>query len=127
MNFETDPGKNIISRCVVMEDPFGFHVRPAALFAAAAQKFAAKVIVSKKEGPAVNGKSILGLLTLEIMHGDEVVVAACGLDAADAISTLERLFTTAFDHHEPQDLPNSNILTPPVPCVSQLEHDRVCA
>ena len=97
-------GGSLITRCFVMEDPMGFHARPAALFAKTAQQHGATILVSKKGGCCVNGKSIMGLLTLEILRGQELVVTADGADAAEAVSAIERLFADAFGQQKPDAL-----------------------
>jgi phosphotransferase system HPr (HPr) family protein len=85
--------RNLFSRSFMMESQSGFCVGLAAIFAKRARMFDANIFVSKKGGSFVNGKNIIELLTLGILHGDELVVTADGPDAADAISEIEYLFT----------------------------------
>ena len=47
----------------VIENTLGLHARPAALFVQLANKFQSDVFVEKK-GQKVNGKSIMGIMTL---------------------------------------------------------------
>ena len=79
----------------VMTHEHGFHARPAALFVRTAQRFQSDIVLSKGED-AVNGKSILGVLSLCVAAGDEVVVIADGPDAAAAIKSLGALFRSGF-------------------------------
>ena len=83
-------------RRFVMTAPMGFHVRPAALFARTAMLYEASVMIAKEDGNFVNGKGILGLLTLGVRCGEEVVVTTRGSDAGDAIAAIARLFAEAF-------------------------------
>jgi phosphocarrier protein HPr len=86
----------------VMGDPFGFHARPAALFAKTAQQYEADVLVGRQGGPAVNGKSILELLTLGVRYGEVITVATEGRDAAEAVSAIGNLFAGALGRQPSQ-------------------------
>lgn len=86
----------------VMGDPFGFHARPAALFARTARQYEADVMVGKQEGPAVNGKSILELLSLGVRYGEVITVATEGRDAVEAVSAIGNLFTGALGRQPSQ-------------------------
>ena len=85
----------------LMSPPLGFHMRPASLFAQTAQRFASTIMVGTKAGKFANGKSIMGLLTLAIMCGEDVVVSVHGEDAADALAAIARLFDDAFGEGNP--------------------------
>jgi phosphocarrier protein len=84
-----------------MEDPLGFHSRPAALCVQTAQQFDADVLVTHERGAAVNGKSIMGLLTLAIQCGEKMAVTVQGPDAAAALEALGRLLADAFGERQP--------------------------
>jgi phosphocarrier protein HPr len=71
-------------RRVVVQSPVGLHARPAALFVKAASGSGLQVTMSKGDGPAVPASSILSVLTLNVGHGDEVILRAAG-DGADAV------------------------------------------
>lgn len=83
------------TRSFRMRDPYGFHARPAALFAKTARQYAAEVMVGRSDGTCVNGKSILSLMTLAVQCGDELLVRVEGADAAEAMAAIERLFADA--------------------------------
>ncbi len=68
----------------------GLHARPAALFVQIANRFDCQVTVSK-DSEVVNGKSIMGILTLGASKGSEIIIEAKGEDAEEAILELERL------------------------------------
>ena len=82
--------KVIITNCV------GLRARPAALFVQAAGKFSSKVWVSKNEKHA-NAKSIMGLMSLEIMKGNEIVISAEGEDEHLAVRELAELINKGFE------------------------------
>ncbi|PTX90980.1 HPr family phosphocarrier protein [Opitutus sp. ER46] len=68
----------------------GLHARPARRFAETAALFTSTIRV-RKGSKAVNGKSVLGLLTLGARHLDTVTIEAEGPDAAEAVASLGRL------------------------------------
>ena len=70
-------------------------MRPAYLFAETASKF--ECIVELVKGDIrVDGKSVLGILTLGAAQGTQVTVEATGVDAESAINTLEGLLASGF-------------------------------
>ena len=71
----------------------GLHARPAALFVQKAQQFLSKVTV-KKGRKIVDGKSIMGLLTLAAGPGARISIVVDGPDAAIAMDALVRMVTT---------------------------------
>lgn len=76
-----------LRRIVVIRNPNGFHVRPAAAFAEAAGRFASTVIL-RHQDKAVDGRRILDLLMLAAAPGAEVTIEVSGPDAADALDVL---------------------------------------
>lgn len=65
----------------------GLHARPAALFVQEANKFNSEIFVEKNE-KKVNAKSIMGVMSLAISTGTEVVISAEGADAELAVRAL---------------------------------------
>ncbi len=70
----------------------GLHARPAAIFVQTAKQFSAKIIV-KKGRKIVDGKSIMGLLTLAAHQGARIAIVADGPDAEQALEALVELVT----------------------------------
>ncbi len=68
----------------------GLHARPAALFVQVANRFKATIRV-RKGRHEVDGKSIMGLLTLAASRGATIEVTTRGSDAADALHALEQI------------------------------------
>jgi phosphotransferase system HPr (HPr) family protein len=68
----------------------GLHARPAALFVQVANRFKSLIRV-KKGRHEVDGKSIMGLLTLAASRGTTIEVTTQGTDAEDAMHALEQL------------------------------------
>lgn len=65
----------------------GFHARPASLFVKMASGFKSDVTLSYQENK-VNGKSIMGILTLGAACGSEVTISVDGEDETEALSAL---------------------------------------
>ena len=72
---------------VVVRNPQGLHMRPAMMFARIAARFRSAVTV-RRQDRAVNGKSLLNLMTLAALPGTELVVEVSGEDAAAALPVL---------------------------------------
>ncbi len=79
-------------RTVTVIHKQGLHARPAALFVQIAKKFDSRITV-KKGRRSVDGKSIMGLLTLAARQGARISVVIDGPDAHDALDKLCRLLT----------------------------------
>lgn len=77
---------------VVIKNPQGLHARPAAMFVQIASKYNANVALQKGE-ERVNGKSIMGILTLGIEQNSKVVLEADGCDADEVVAELTQLLT----------------------------------
>ncbi len=73
----------------------GLHARASARFVQCAAKFDASVTVTK-DGHAVSGTSIMGLMMLGAGPGSEVIVRARGEQAREALDALEHLLATKF-------------------------------
>ena len=87
-------------RTVVVASSHGLHARPAALFTQTAAKAGVPVKVAKG-GRSVDATSILGVISLGIDHGDEVVLSAEGEGADEALDALEQLLVIDHDAEGP--------------------------
>jgi len=80
-------------RTVVVASRIGLHARPASLVSLAAAGTGVPMQIAA-HGRSVNAASILGILSLDVSHGDEVVVSADDPAAVDTIiALLERDLT----------------------------------
>ena len=84
---------------VTIVNRLGLHARAAAKFVHLASRFSARVMVSK-DGTRVDGKSILGLLTLAAAKGTRLHVIATGDDEAAAAGALVELIRSRFGEDE---------------------------
>lgn len=66
----------------------GIHARPATLLVQTASKFASDIQLEYK-GKSVNLKSIMGVMSLGVGQGADVVITADGEDAAEALAGIE--------------------------------------
>jgi phosphocarrier protein HPr len=82
-------------RTLTIVNRFGIHARPAALFVKTASQFESDILV-EKDGAAVSGKSIMGLLTIEGSQGSVLKVTASGADAEQALDALQELIEQKF-------------------------------
>ncbi len=73
----------------------GLHARAAAQLVQTANRYRSDVHV-EKDGVQVNGKSIMGVLTLAAAKGTEIVVSCEGEDATDAMKALATLIEAGF-------------------------------
>jgi len=87
-------GKVIVYELVI-ENQSGLHARPAAAFVKMANNFRAEITVTK-DGDSVNGKSIMGLLTLAAARGTKLVIEAEGDDATEAVDAIQSLVEGNF-------------------------------
>jgi phosphocarrier protein len=78
-----------------LKNKLGMHARAAALFVRIAQKYRSEIFI-ERNGQTVNGKSILGILTLACPMGGMITVSARGADAAQALIELEALIENKF-------------------------------
>jgi phosphocarrier protein HPr len=86
----------MVEKTVTIKNRAGIHARPAALLVQTANRFAANIFL-EKDGEKINGKSIMGILTLAATYNSPIKIIADGNDEADALQTICRLFETKFE------------------------------
>lgn len=77
----------------------GLHARASAKFVQLADRFQAKITVSKEQN-TVGGTSIMGLMMLAAGIGSSIRVSAEGPDAAEAIAAIAALVANRFGEEE---------------------------
>ncbi|MBA3319102.1 MAG: HPr family phosphocarrier protein [Gemmatimonadales bacterium] len=73
----------------------GLHARPAAKIVRLASTFEAEIELFK-DGLAVNGKSIMGVMMLAAECGSSIVIRADGHDAEQAVEAITQLVSGGF-------------------------------
>ncbi|HYW35654.1 MAG TPA: HPr family phosphocarrier protein [Balneolaceae bacterium] len=85
----------MIKEKVKIVNDMGLHARPAALLVDTATKFESDFYISKKDR-RVNGKSILGVMTLAAEEGTELDLELDGPDEEEAAKKILELFVKGF-------------------------------
>lgn len=88
---ETPPDQPlIVKKRIHVRSRSGLHARPAALFVQVTNRFQSRVKVRKGKR-LVDGKSIMGVLSLAVERGSVIEVTAEGPDARELILALEQI------------------------------------
>jgi phosphocarrier protein len=82
-------------RTFVIVNALGLHARAAAQLVQVANRFRSEIHV-EKDGATVNGKSIMGVLTLAAAKGSSVKVSCDGDDAEHAMAALAKVIENGF-------------------------------
>ena len=85
----------MISMNVTIINRLGLHARAATRLVNCASNFVAEIIV-KKGSRAVNGKSIMGVLTLAAATGTDLTIEADGADEQQALDAVIKLICNRF-------------------------------
>ena len=83
-------------RIVTIRNRAGIHARPAALLVKTASAFASQILI-EKDGERINGKSIMGVITLGATYNSQLLLIADGPDELAALDAIERLFENRFE------------------------------
>ena len=92
---ETNGLNEAIVRELIISNQSGLHARPAAAFVKMANTFQADITVTK-DGDSVNGKSIMGLMTLAAAKGTRLIIETNGDDAESAADAIQSLIEGKF-------------------------------
>ncbi len=87
----------VYSRTVTIKNSRGFHLRPAGVFAEAAQQFQSKIELIKDD-LRIDGKSALSIMTLCAEQGTELSVEGSGPDAERAVNALASFVESGFEN-----------------------------
>ena len=85
----------MISREVTIKNSVGLHARPATFFIQKANSFKSSIWV-EREDRRINGKSLLGVLSLGIVKGMSITIIADGADEEAAVNELASLVESNF-------------------------------
>ena len=89
--------ENVYKADVVVRNPQGIHLRNAAVLVRAAAKYPNADFIISKEGYEVNGKNIMGVLTLVAEEGSTLHLRTRGPQGRELLDTMVTLFETGFD------------------------------
>jgi len=86
----------MIQREVSIKNRAGLHTRPAATLVKTAAKFKSDFFVYK-DGMEINGKSIIGVMTLAAEQGSTLTLRFSGVDEVEACDAVAELIERGFD------------------------------
>jgi phosphocarrier protein HPr len=89
----------MLKKKVVIINRLGLHARAAAKFVKLANRFKSSVKI-EKESVKIDGKSILGILTLAAVKGSEIILTITGEDEKQAMKALVTLIEKRFEEEE---------------------------
>lgn len=92
----------MVRRTVVVRNRSGLHARPSAVLVRVASEFESDFSI-ELYGYRVNGKSILGVMTLAAEEGAQLEIILEGPDEEHAAETIAALFENRFNVAEPDE------------------------
>jgi phosphocarrier protein HPr len=89
----------MLEKNVTIKNRLGLHARAAVKFVNLANRFGSAVKIVK-DGNEIDGKSILGILTLAATQGSQIALVISGKDEEAALEALTALINNRFDEKE---------------------------
>jgi phosphocarrier protein len=89
----------MLRRPITIRNKLGLHARAAVKFVNTANRFGAEVRI-EKDGSEIDGKSILGILTLAATQGSDILLHIDGPDEEAAWAALSELIDSRFGEKE---------------------------
>jgi phosphocarrier protein len=86
----------MIERIIKIKNAAGLHTRPAATVVKMAAKYKCEFFISR-DGMNINGKSIIGVMTLAAEEGAELLLTFNGEDEEVAANEITDFFERGFD------------------------------
>ena len=84
----------MITKNMKIEIQSGLEARPIAVFVQGASQYDSSIYV-EHDNKRVNAKSIMGMMTLGLAAGENLVVSADGQDESDAIEGIQKFLSNA--------------------------------
>ena len=89
----------MLDKTVTIRNKLGLHARAAVKFVNLSNRFSSSVKIVK-DGDEIDGKSILGILTLAATQGTLIRLLVSGKDEEAAMAALVELIGNRFDEKE---------------------------
>jgi phosphocarrier protein len=86
----------MIERQITIRNRAGLHTRPAATLVKTAARFQAEFFI-QKDSLEINGKSIIGVMTLAAEQGSTLLLKFDGPDEEQAAEAIVALFECGFE------------------------------
>ena len=84
----------MITKKMTINISSGLEARPVALLVQVASRYESSIFIELND-KKINAKSIMGMMSLGLSAGEELVVSAEGHDEDDAIVNIEKYLTEA--------------------------------
>lgn len=82
----------MMQRAIEIKLQNGLEARPVAVLVQVASKYDSTIYI-EVEGKRINAKSIMGMMSLGLNSGEQVVVSADGSDEAAAVEDIEKFLS----------------------------------
>jgi phosphocarrier protein HPr len=89
----------MLKKKIKVKNKLGLHARAAVKFVNLANRFGSSVRI-EKDGVEIDGKSILGILTLAAVKGSQITLIVSGKDEDRALEALVALINNKFQESE---------------------------
>jgi phosphocarrier protein len=86
----------MIEKEVMIRNKAGMHTRPASILVKLASKYKSDFYIIKN-GFQINGKSIIGVMSLAAEYGSKVILRFDGIDEVKAAEEITAYFERGFD------------------------------
>lgn len=86
----------MVEKVVTVKNRAGIHARPAALIVKTANRYSSSLYI-EKDDMRINGKSIMGIITLGASYKTELKIITEGSDEQEAMEAIEQLFVNRFE------------------------------
>ncbi len=89
----------MVEKDATIINKLGLHARAAARFVKIANRYESSVEI-EKDGVVIDGKSILGILTLAAVQGTKIKLRVSGKDEKASLNALVKLIENKFEEEE---------------------------
>ena len=86
----------MIEKDFIIPNKLGLHARPAALLVKTLSRYNSDIYITK-DNQVVNGKSIMGVMTLAAEYGSTIRFRISGEDEEDVVTVIEEVFALKFN------------------------------
>ncbi len=92
----------MVSKELTVENRAGIHARPATEIVKVASRYKSDIFF-EKDTMKINGKSIMGIITLAATYKTKLTCICCGEDENELLQDMENLFRNRFVYGKETD------------------------
>ncbi len=85
----------MLKKTATIINKLGLHARPSAALVSITSRFESEVLISKDSHP-INGKSIMGVMTLAAEKGSVLTIEIIGPDENEAMEAILEIINSGF-------------------------------